>query len=143
MTSSPAAEPEGPPHPRKVPFASGEVRALATTYFQAWKAHDWTTLRSLLADDVSFRGPLASVDGANGCLQGLQGMAKIITDMVIHRVFVDGQDVLTWFDLHTTVAPPSPTANWSHIANGKIATIRVTFARPFGRPSVDQAEFRP
>ena len=25
------------------------------------------------------------------------------------EVFVDGPDVLTWFDLHTTVAPPVPS----------------------------------
>jgi hypothetical protein len=25
------------------------------------------------------------------------------------------------------VAPPAPTANWSHIENGKITTIRATF----------------
>jgi hypothetical protein len=25
------------------------------------------------------------------------------------------------------VAPPTPTANWSHIENGKITTIRATF----------------
>jgi hypothetical protein len=39
----------------------------------------------------------------------------------------DGPDVLTWFDLHTTIAPPAPTTNWSRIENGKIVRIRVTF----------------
>jgi hypothetical protein len=42
-------------------------------------------------------------------------------------VFVDGKDVVTWYDLHTQVAPPTPTANWSHIENGKITTILATF----------------
>ena len=37
--------------------------AVAERYFAAWKANDWETLRGLLADDVSFRGPLASIDG--------------------------------------------------------------------------------
>jgi hypothetical protein len=41
-------------------------------------------------------------------------------------VFVDGPDVLTWFDLHTTVVPPA-TANWLHIEDRKITRIRVTF----------------
>jgi hypothetical protein len=35
--------------------------------------------------------------------------------------------VLTWYDLHTRVASPAPTANWSHVEDGKIARIRVTF----------------
>ena len=44
---------------------------------------------------------------------------------------VAGDNVLTWFDLHTSVADPAPTANWSHVENGKITSINVTFdARP-------------
>ena len=41
-------------------------------------------------------------------------------------MFVDGPDVLTWFDLHITVAP-RPTANWLPTEDGKITRIRVTF----------------
>ena len=52
---------------------------------------------------------------------------QILDEIVVQHVFVDGPDVLTWFDLHTTVAPPAPTANWQHIENGKITRIRVTF----------------
>ena len=37
--------------------------AIAEAYFAAWKANDWERLRGLLADEVSFRGPLASIDG--------------------------------------------------------------------------------
>jgi len=111
---------------------------LAETYFRAWKEKDWRTLRSVLADDASFRGPLASLDDADSCLKGLQGMSEIVTDIVIHKMWVDGADVLTWFELHTSVAPPAPTANWSHVENGKITAIRVTFdARPLAPPSDD------
>ena len=42
-------------------------------------------------------------------------------------MFVDGPDVLTWFELQTTIAPPAQVANWSRIENGKIVRIRVTF----------------
>lgn len=113
----------------------GEVAAI---YFAAWKAKDWDTLRSVLADDVSFRGPLASLDDAEACLQGLQAMSQIMTDVVIHKVFVDGPDVLTWFDLPTSVAPPAPTANWSRVQDGRITRIRVTFdARALAPPDDD------
>jgi hypothetical protein len=104
-----------------------DPRTLAATYFKAWKAKDFPSLRSVLADTATFRGPLGSADDAETCMQGLQGMAQIITDIVIHKTFVDGDDVLTWFDLHTSIAPPCPTANWSHVEKGKIAAIRVTF----------------
>ena len=100
---------------------------IAATYFDAWKAKDFDRLRSVLADDATFRGPLGSADDGDACLQGLKGMSEIVTDIVVHKRFVDGPDVLTWFDLHTTVAPPAATANWSHVEDGKITRIRVVF----------------
>jgi SnoaL-like domain len=117
-----------------------EAKTVAENYFKAWESKDWQTLRSLLAADATFRGPLASIDGADGLVEGLKRMAEITTDIVVHKRFVDGPDVLTWFDLHTSVAPPAPTANWSHIENGKITAIRVTFdARDLApRPNEDQ-----
>jgi hypothetical protein len=45
----------------------------------------------------------------------------------LQKRLVDGSDVLTWYDLHTTNAPPCPMANWMHIENGKIAAIKVAF----------------
>ncbi len=102
-------------------------RDVAGTYFRAWKERDFTSLREILADDVGFQGPLATLDNADDCVKGLAGMAQILDDIVVQHMFVDGPDVLTWFDLHTTVAPPAPTANWQHIENGKITRIRVTF----------------
>jgi hypothetical protein len=109
--------------------------AAATTYLESWKAHDWDTLRSVLADDVTFDGPLATLTGADACVQGLQGMSHIVTDIVIQKMFVDGADVITWFDLHTSVAAPAPTANWSHVEDGRITAIRVTFdARELAPP---------
>ncbi len=104
-----------------------DPRTLAATYFQAWGARDFVALRSVLADDATFRGPLGTADGADECIQGLTRMSEILSDIIIHKVFVDGPDVVTWFDLHTTIAPPAPTANWSHVESGKIAAIRVTF----------------
>lgn len=84
-------------------------------------------LRSVLADDVTFRGPLGTADDAESCLRGLRGMAEITTGIVVEHRWVDGPDVLTWFELHTILAAPCATVNWSHIENGKIKAIRVTF----------------
>lgn len=81
----------------------------------------------MLAEDVTFRGPLGTADGVEACMQGLRGMAQMMTDVVVHARVVEGQDVITWFDLHTDLAQPCPTANWSHVENGKIAAIRATF----------------
>ncbi len=115
---------------------SPDPRTLAATYFEAWKSQDFATLRSILADTATFRGPLGSADDAEQCVAGLRGMAEILDDIVIKKVFVDGGDVLTWFDLHTTIAPPAPTANWMQVDNGQITRIRVTFdARALAPPT--------
>jgi ketosteroid isomerase-like protein len=99
----------------------------AATYFKAWQARDFEQLRSVLAGDVDFAGPLGTAYGADGCLAGLRGMASILTGIEIDRVFADGDDVLTWFDLSTSVAETVPCANWMRFADGKIARIRVAF----------------
>src|SRR3954447_14982308 len=100
---------------------------LAETYFRCWLARDFPTLRGVLADDATFSGPLGTAGSGDECIAGLRGMAEILTDAVVVRRFVDGDDVLTWFDLHTSVAPPAPTANWMHVADGRISAIRGTF----------------
>ncbi len=106
---------------------SKDAGTVATTYFQAWKERDFDTLRSVLADGVTFRGPLGTADSAEECVAGLRGMAQILTDIEVVKRFVDGPDVLTWFNLHTSVAPPAPTANWSRVEDGRIVAIRVAF----------------
>jgi ketosteroid isomerase-like protein len=106
---------------------SGDARSTAAIYFTAWKDRDFDGLRSILADDATFRGPLGTADSGEECVAGLRGMARMLTDIDVVKVFVDGDDVLTWFDLHTDKAPPTPTANWMHIEDGKIVRIRVTF----------------
>jgi ketosteroid isomerase-like protein len=97
------------------------------TYFQAWLARDFARLRAVLADDVHFAGPLGQVTGADECLRSLEGLARIITGIEIRKVFTDGPDVLTWYDMATTVAGPVPVANWMQVSEGKITRIRVAF----------------
>ena len=104
-----------------------DAATTAATYFEAWGDRDFGRLRSVLADDVDFAGPLASVQGADDCLRGLQGMAKMMTGLDVRKVFCDGTDVLTWFDLSTKEAGTVPVANWMQVQDGKITRIRVAF----------------
>ena len=103
------------------------LRDTATTYFTSWKTKDFDTLRSVISDHATFRGPLGAANSGDECLAGLKGMSQMVTDIRILKQFVDGNDVLTWFDLYTDKAGPTPTANWMHIEDGKIARIRVLF----------------
>jgi hypothetical protein len=110
-----------------MPTMTSKPGQLAATYFQAWKAHDWTTLRSIVADDATFKGPLGTAASADEFVSGLQGMAKIMTDVEVRKMLTDDTDAITWFDLHTRVATPTATVNWMHTENGRIVTVRVTF----------------
>lgn len=106
---------------------AADTATVATVYATAWEKHDWTTLRSILADDVTFRGPLGTADNAAECVAGLQRMAETLEHIDVLVRLSDGSDVITWFDLHSTIAPPTPTANWTHVEDGKITAIRVAF----------------
>lgn len=104
-----------------------EASELAGRYFDAWQARDEQTLSEILAEDVTFRGPLGTADGRTECIAGLMGMLGIVTAIEVQARVADEHDVITWFDLHTTAAAPAPTANWSHVENGQITRIRVAF----------------
>lgn len=112
-----------------------EAAQLVDTYFDSWKAKDFVALRSILADDVKFVGPLGTADGADEYQAAMERLGEITTDIVIIKTFYEGDDAVTWFELHTTTAVLSPVANWTHVEDGKIAEVRVTFDP---RPLTDQ-----
>jgi ketosteroid isomerase-like protein len=104
------------------------TRATATAYFDAWRDRDFRRLRTVLAPDVGFVGPMGTADGIDECIAGLRRMAEsIMTDLTLHARVVEGSDAMTWFDLHTATTPPIPTVNWSRVEDGLITRIRVTF----------------
>ncbi|MGW2253828.1 nuclear transport factor 2 family protein [Kitasatospora sp. NPDC001660] len=103
------------------------AREIAETYFTSWEAGDFETIRGLLAEDVDFVGALGMASGAEQALAGLQGLGKVLEKIDVQVRVADGDDVITWFNLHTSIAPAAPTANWMHVEDGKIARIRVTF----------------
>jgi ketosteroid isomerase-like protein len=100
---------------------------LATTYFDSWRAKDFETFRSILADDATFRGPLGMADGADELVAGIEGMSQITTGIEVERMLADGPDVLTWFQLGTKMADPTSVASWIHAEDGRITRVRVTF----------------
>ncbi len=101
--------------------------SVAAAYFEAWKSNDIHSVRPLLHENVSFIGALASTQGVDDTLAGLSKMFAMTRQLKIVRRWVDGADVLTWFELHTDTAGPIPVVNWSHIEAGRVTQIRVTF----------------
>jgi hypothetical protein len=100
---------------------------VAAAYFNAWTNNDIEQLRPLLHPDVTFAGALGSTQGADDTLAGLRGMFAMTDRVDVVKRWVDGPDVLTWFELRTATAGPLPIVNWSHVEGGQITRIRVTF----------------
>jgi ketosteroid isomerase-like protein len=101
-------------------------------YFDTWKAHGFDDLQALLADNVTFKGPLGTADDAASYRAGIEDISKIMTDIVIHTMAADGENVVALFDLHTTEADePVLVANWAQVgADRRIKRIRLTFDPP-------------
>ncbi|YAL83055.1 nuclear transport factor 2 family protein [Dermacoccaceae bacterium W4C1] len=100
---------------------------LATAYFDRWGRGAVQEITDLLAPEVTFSGPLAQLSGAQDCVQGLAGLASITERIDVRAMHGDEHEVITWFELHTTQAPPLTTANRMQVAGGKIVAIEVTF----------------
>jgi hypothetical protein len=116
---------------------------LAAGYFEAWEAGDAERLRPLIADDVSFHGPLAEVHGADDYISSIQRLFGATEKIVIRRRWADTDtdtraaaaaaavtgagDVLTWFELRVRGVEPTPVASWIHVERGAIQCVRVTF----------------
>jgi ketosteroid isomerase-like protein len=101
-------------------------------YFDAWTSKDFQAARSLLHDDLSFRGPLETVDHADALVQSLQGLAQIVTGAERRGVLAQGEEVAVIYDLHTVPVPSAHIAEWYTVRDGKIASIQAFFdARPF------------
>ncbi|WP_205696725.1 nuclear transport factor 2 family protein [Conexibacter sp. SYSU D00693] len=96
-------------------------------YFDAWRTNDLDRLEPLLAPDVTFRGPLGAADGPAACRKGLEGLAAATRRLDVLQLSADGPDVVTWFELQVGDAGPIPVANRSHVEDGRITRIRVTF----------------
>jgi hypothetical protein len=65
-------------------------------------------MRSVLADKLDLAGPSDRFDTADAYQQAIQGLSQMKTDIVIHKTFVDGPDVVTWYDLHPRIARLPP-----------------------------------
>lgn len=48
----------------------GGAAELAGRYFTAWQAGDEAGLRQVLAEGVTFRGPLGTAEGRDECIAG-------------------------------------------------------------------------
>ena len=100
---------------------------VAKTYFLAWENKDIDRVRPLLHPDVTFVGAMGATSGIEETLRGLSGMFAMTRQVEVIKRWADGPDVISWFELSTAAAGPLPVVNWSHVEDGLITRIRVTF----------------
>lgn len=112
----------------RIRMTASNARDVVDRSFTVLKAKDFATIRTLLHDDVSFRGALGTTEGAEDYLSGLQRMMATMTGMERRAIFAEGEDVCQIYDL-TLAEPPVtlPIAQWLTVRDGRIAALRVYF----------------
>src|SRR5690242_15756180 len=104
-----------------------EPTQVATTYFESWKRKDFDALRAILADDVTFSGPMGTASGADDYVRQLADFAERLENITVEKMLADDGDVLTWFNLHPKGGDPVPVVNWCHVEKGRAQRVRVVF----------------
>jgi ketosteroid isomerase-like protein len=104
-----------------------EPMTIAKTYFDCWKRGDFNGLRDILAEDVTFSGPMGTATGVDDYVSSLAGFAGQLDGIRVEKMMADGDDVLTWFELLPKNTDTVAVANWCHVENGRVRRVRVTF----------------
>jgi len=100
---------------------------LADQFHRAMLSGDAGTLKSILAEDVTFSGPLAQATGAQECIDGLTEMGTITESDKVAVRLSDDSNALIWSTMKTKVGPAVETATWLKVADGKITAIRAVY----------------
>ena len=100
---------------------------IAELYFFCWEAGDPEPLRGLLAPGVTFDGALGSTRGPEEFIEGLAGMFAATTSNRVRLRLAGDEDVITWSELCIGDKPPVQVANWTHVEDGLITAVNVTF----------------
>jgi ketosteroid isomerase-like protein len=113
------------------------ARTVVDRYFTALQAKDFATVRTLVHDDVTFKGALGTTNGAEEYVSGLEGIMATMTSMERRVVVAEGEDVCQVYDLTRAVPPVTlPIAQWLRVRDGRIAQVAVYFdPRPLFQPA--------
>src|SRR5215813_5190554 len=100
-------------------------RSIVERYLTALYGGDEETARQCLADELSFHGPAASVNGADNYLKASAHAVGAVKGIEIHRLFVDGSDAAAFYSLHIDHPVGSITiADWYQLEGDRICAIR-------------------
>lgn len=113
---------------------------LSRDYLAAFYRGDVATARRLLADQVTFVGPSARVQGADSFLKMAGHVAPGVRAVDVHRVFVDGDETAIFYDLLLDHRVGRVSVAERHrVRDGKIAAIELLLdTAPFMRRASDE-----
>jgi hypothetical protein len=119
---------------RRVYVGRTQPKDISTKFEHAIDAKDYVGARALLADNLSFVGPLETLHTADALIESLKRLGPLVERVDVQRVLGDGEDVAVFCELH--MKPPAPArlfvAEWHKVRAGKIASMHIAFdARPF------------
>lgn len=111
-------------------------RDVVARYHEAFAGKDFATARSLLHDDLEFRGPIDTFATADDFIAAIQGLSTIVEEVRLRKLFSEGDEACILYDLVTTTpAGTAPVAEWYRVRGDRIAAIQAYFdARPFAPP---------
>jgi hypothetical protein len=110
------------------------AKEIAEKFEHAVGKKDYASARKLLADDLSFVGPIDTFHDADAYIAALQRLGALVERIEVLRVLGEGDEAAVFCELHMKApAPPkSFVAEWYKTKGGKISSLRIVFdARPF------------
>ena len=104
------------------------TRTLIETYHNAWSTGDFTVARSLLADDLDFRGSVNTFTRADDFIAVLTQFKQILKGVTLLRSFFDDKGGVLLYDCDTvTPAGVIRTAEFFSVSDDRITEIRLVF----------------
>jgi len=106
------------------------VAQVVNAYLAAFCAGDLAQARGLMAEDFSFRGPLAQADTKDTFFANVAPLAPLMRGYRLLRQWADGDDVCSVYEfkLATPVGAGSVlVSEWNTVRDGRLASSRLIF----------------
>jgi hypothetical protein len=116
--------------------ATSQPNVVVDRYLDSFYRGDFDTARTLLSNDLSFKGPFVQVDGADRFVASADGLRQIVRGHRTLRQWQDGNEVSTLYQmqLETPAGKGSVlVSEWNTVREGKVASAVLVF---------DTAEFQ-
>jgi len=101
-----------------------DSRNLPALYLDALGRKDFDAFERLLAPDVTFHGPQATLSGRASVANAYRRLGPMLERTELKKVFVDGDELGVIYDFVTnTAAGAVPTLEWLTLEAGLVRTI--------------------